>query len=298
MVMVWYLSTNNGASWSPVTSGLTDSYINALAVLPGGNPTIFAGTANGIFRSTNNGLSWDTPGLASTTVLALAVIAGDNSEIFASAEKNHPPGPIPLGTLSEDTVSAADSTGVFLSTDNGASWTIVDSGLAILPSCFAVSGGDLFAASEGVFLSTNNGDTWKAVDSGLTNTNIISLAVSNDDVYAGTSGSGVWKRPLSEMITSVTPPSGNIPKSFLLSQNYPNPFNPSTVINYQLPTNGQVALRIFDVLGREVRTLVNERQTAGSHSVIFDGTNLPSGVYFYQLRAGDYAATKKLLLLK
>ncbi len=87
-------------------------------------------------------------------------------------------------------------------------------------------------------------------------------------------------------------------QTFALSQNYPNPFNPTTVISYQLATNSEVTLNIYDVLGREVKTLVNERQSAGDHSVAFSAKGLPSGVYFYRLQAGTYSETKKLLLLK
>ena len=96
----------------------------------------------------------------------------------------------------------------------------------------------------------------------------------------------------------VTVRKGDVPKGFSMSQNYPNPFNPNTTISYQLRTNSLVVLRVFDVLGRAVQTLVNERQGAGEHSVRFDAPNLPSGVYFYRLEAGTYHDTKKLLLLK
>jgi dienelactone hydrolase len=88
------------------------------------------------------------------------------------------------------------------------------------------------------------------------------------------------------------------PALFRLEQNYPNPFNPSTTISYQLPANCVVVLKLFDVLGREVKTLVDERQSAGSHSVRFNAGSLPSGVYFYRLEAGTYRDTKKLVLLK
>lgn len=91
----------------------------------------------------------------------------------------------------------------------------------------------------------------------------------------------------------------NAPASnFELSQNFPNPFNPTTVISYRLPIYGFVTLKVYDVLGREVQTLVNERQNIGNHSVTFKAFNLASGVYFYRLQAGSYSQTRKLVLLK
>jgi hypothetical protein len=87
-------------------------------------------------------------------------------------------------------------------------------------------------------------------------------------------------------------------KSFELSQNYPNPFNPTTLIQYRLPAVSHVTLKVYDVLGREVATLVNGRQTPGTYKVEFNGSRFASGVYFYRLQAGSYTKTMKLLLLK
>ncbi len=88
------------------------------------------------------------------------------------------------------------------------------------------------------------------------------------------------------------------PSTFELYQNYPNPFNPATAINYQLPATTLVTLKVYDALGRLVRTLVNDLQTAGTHSVTFDASGLSSGMYFYQLKSGAFIAIKKLVLLK
>ncbi len=88
------------------------------------------------------------------------------------------------------------------------------------------------------------------------------------------------------------------PKTFSLAQNFPNPFNPTSTIRYELSANSFVTLKIYDILGREVATLVNERQTFGSHSITFNAGSLPSGVYIYKLEAGTFTAAKKLLLLK
>ena len=102
----------------------------------------------------------------------------------------------------------------------------------------------------------------------------------------------------------------DLPYNYALYQNYPNPFNPTTTIKFTIPSNvkremsnslpayGVVTLKIYDVLGNEIATLVNEEKPAGSYEVEFDGTNLTSGIYFYQLRAGEFIQTKKMLLLK
>lgn len=86
--------------------------------------------------------------------------------------------------------------------------------------------------------------------------------------------------------------------SYYLSQNYPNPFNPITTINYSIPTPDQVSLKVFDILGREVVTLVNEKKEAGTHTIEFDASKLMSGVYFYQIKVGSFVSTRKLILLK
>jgi hypothetical protein len=89
-----------------------------------------------------------------------------------------------------------------------------------------------------------------------------------------------------------------VPGEYALRQNYPNPFNPSTTIKYELPKASDVRLTVFDLLGREVSVLVNERRDAGVHEVKFDASESSSGVYFFRLKAGDFVQTRKLLLLK
>ena len=90
----------------------------------------------------------------------------------------------------------------------------------------------------------------------------------------------------------------SIPKQYELSQNYPNPFNPTTTIKYSLPKNGIVTIKIYDVTGREIRTLVNEMKTAGNYVVDFNGIDISSGVYFYRIKVGDFVMTKRMVLIK
>ena len=102
-----------------------------------------------------------------------------------------------------------------------------------------------------------------------------------------------------EWVTDVDEESGNtIPASFTLEQNYPNPFNPSTVIKFQLPKASKVSLKIYDVLGKEVATLINSEMNAGEHQVNFNASSLASGIYLYRLETKDYSSARKMMLLK
>jgi hypothetical protein len=108
-----------------------------------------------------------------------------------------------------------------------------------------------------------------------------------------------WNSDLSGCgIVGVQNNNNNTPSAYNLSQNYPNPFNPSTKISFALPKAGNVKMVVFDLLGREVATVVNEFRTAGNHTVDFNAASLASGVYFYKIEAGDFTATKKMLLIK
>lgn len=200
-------------------------------------------------------------------------------------------------SLADGDVFIGAATGVYRSTDFGNSWTQVGPSCTV-SSLTVNSSGQIFAATygEGVYVSRDSGLTWSQLNSGLPSGNIQSISFNQkNQAYAATQSMGVF---VAENATSVRPLGTSLPSKFVLYQNYPDPFNPTTVIRYELPANLHVALNIFDVLGRQVQTLVNERQSAGSHSVKFEGANLASGVYFYTLEAGQYHDTKKMLLLK
>ncbi len=324
-----FRSTNNGTSWEEVNYGLTNLDVRALAV---NDTDLFAGTETGVFRSSNNGATWigcsPFPKSKSTfydvsQVVALVdcgayIIAGtdsirgfalDEGGIFMSTDKGMSWTAIDSGiscspralAIGGATLFAGMWYTIYVTTDNGMIWELPDSSTYSYVNSFALFGSDIFAGgADGVSVSTDAGHKWVDVSSGLKDESygLFTIVVKDKYLFAGTGGVGVWRRPLSEMITSINERVAAIPNDFLLSQNYPNPFNPSTKINYRLPSNVMVVLKVFDILGREVATLVSERQTAGNHGVAFNAGNLPSGVYFYRLLAGTFAETKKLTVLK
>jgi len=121
-------------------------------------------------------------------------------------------------------------------------------------------------------------------------TNLVDIGSNSvyiDDIYFGKDSS----TPISET-------DGRIPTTFVLYNNYPNPFNPETKIKYQLPNDSNVKIEIYDIMGKKVQTLVNERQNAGTHLIVFDGKGFASGLYFYSIQAGKFRDVKKMVLLK
>ena len=355
---ITYLSADTGKSWVWVGPSLDKSMVSSFAVL---GTNLFAGTGGGspgVYRSTDNGVSWtvvDSIVHASCFAVSGSILfAASGPRVFVSADTGRSwieadsgltNGVRSLVVSKTYLFAGTAGSGVFLSTNNGTSWAPTNSGLTHRNIwSLAVYGTNLFAVTDsGGFLSTNRGTTWTLVDSGLTNANMIVLCPGNSetniiksigsrslrsvifsstddgtswtevdsglygfvtclaadatDVYAGTYN-GVWLRPLSELFTSVQASTVPIPTSFELCQNYPNPFNPTTTIKYELPKAAHVILTVFDILGREVSVLLNDRRSAGVYEFKFDGTNLASGVYLYRLHAGNFVQTKKMLILK
>lgn len=112
-------------------------------------------------------------------------------------------------------------------------------------------------------------------------------------------GGGVYIDDISLVVpTTDIEPADQIPEVYALKQNYPNPFNPSTIISWQLPVASYVELKVYDILGNEVVTLVNENKEAGNYEVMFDASILASGTYIYRLEAGNYVSIKKMSLIK
>ncbi|MBS1518862.1 MAG: exo-alpha-sialidase [Bacteroidetes bacterium] len=188
-----------------------------------------------------------------------------------------------INVIYMDNRNSPDSAQIYLSrsTDGGDNWTdYIVSDHKFLPKSLSGAG------------SGNQGD-----NIGITHTNNKLFPVWNDDI---TGVYQVWTAPIDLSTIGINQISSEIPAGYSLSQNYPNPFNPKTVINFQISAAGSdwITLKVYDALGTEVRTLADQRQSAGSYSVEFDGTGLPSGVYFYRLQSSGFTDTRRMILLK
>ncbi|MGE5682701.1 MAG: T9SS type A sorting domain-containing protein [Bacillota bacterium] len=279
---IYYLADKD-TNWVQRYNGLPDTLaINTL--ITKGENTVFLGTNNqGIYRSDDKGSNW------------LKVSTGPkgwniNSFLIVKGE-----------------IYTASNLGVFVSKDNGLNWIAVNNGL---PSgsvwsivlnkdnnIFALAS-DTTANTKRIYYSSDMGQNWSAISNPAVKYGISKIAVNSNGYLFAIDGNAIHYT--SSPVTEVKQSSqmGIQPELFSLSQNYPNPFNPATSISYRIPEAQHVRLTINDILGKEVRVLVNENKASGSYSVQFNAGNLPSGLYIYTLEAGIYKESRKLLLLK
>ena len=243
----------------------------------------YTATDSLVYRSTDGGETWSSAKAGALRMLALAM--HDDS----------------VGIACSGAGADSDEPGTFArTTDGGISWQMLPPpmpdqawGAAFPPGSKAwLTGGRTVACSP------DHGETWAPEQAEPFSGALIALSFSDSANGWMTTNQGeiLHYRPL--LTTVRLESSRNLPVQALLHQNYPNPFNPGTTIRYELPKSSEVRLSVYDILGREVTVLVNERKNAGVHQVRFDGTRFASGVYFYTLTAGSYTQTRKLLLLR
>jgi hypothetical protein len=137
------------------------------------------------------------------------------------------------------------------------------------------------------------------VDSANQRPRAIDFAPDGNTAYVGSFGTNSLPMMQKiEYVTSVEEVKGQMPKNYTLGENYPNPFNPTTNIKFSIPESGMVTMKVYNTVGQEVATLVQEQKSAGEYNVSFNAGNLPSGVYIYQIQVNDFTASKKMMLMK
>jgi hypothetical protein len=330
--IVRFNTTTN--TWSALGSGSGNGVNNTVSAIAVSDSEVYVGGAfiqanvggttvsvNNIARFNTTTNTWSALGSGSGSGVNINVnaLAVSGSDVYVG-------GYFTQANVGGTTVSANRIARFNLNTNT---WSALGSGSGNGVSgpvfALAVSGSDVYVGGlfsqanvGGTTVSVNNiarfnttTNTWSALGSGSGNGvdgQVLALAVSGSDVYVG--GGFTQANVRSTIVpanhvarwnsgaTSVERIGDDIPTTYLLSQNYPNPFNPSTTISFSIPTSEFVTLKVYDVLGREVATLVNEQLRAGSYSYNFTASNLTSGVYLYKLQAGKYSETKKMVLTK
>lgn len=333
-----FRSTDNGSSWVAAGSGLLYTTYNALAVIPraGGGTNLFTGTywdSSGVFLSTDNGVNWNqfNDGLTNLNVWTFA-ISGTN--LFAGTGDINGGGAC-LSTNGSDWIAinegfpfafpvitlSISGDYIFAGTLNGVWRRLLSDFIPVeLTSFSAKAVDDNIELAWTTSTETNNGgfEVQRSIDVEFETIGFVeghgttteSQAYSYLDKNVVT---GKYQYRLKQIDYDGTFKYSNVvevevtsPSTFSLEQNYPNPFNPSTTIRYAIPEASFVVIKIYDLLGKEVATLVNEEQSIGSYEVEFDAAGLSSGMYFYKLQTDNpsknsgqgFIETKKMILTK
>jgi photosystem II stability/assembly factor-like uncharacterized protein len=312
-----YKSEDKGITWARSGSGLADDLAIVYGMAISGD-NILAATDKGLYYSANDGESWQLTNLFYSDIRDVA--AGENNYVYAIVPgvgiyKSTNNGIdwilsypslvdfINLSAIDNYAYAGTFFEGSFYTINFGNTWPH-SAGFPDNTSIFAtqhVSNGLVLAGTSiepfWIYASFNDGVSFSPYSEGLAHhTPVEAFAVNDSFMFAGTDYNAVWRRLRPGVVNVKTPI--NTPQKFQLSQNFPNPFNPITTIQYVLTERAKVTLKIYDVLGNEIRTLVDETQSAGTHLQQWDGSGLPSGVYFYRLEGGPFVQTRKLLLLK
>lgn len=287
------VTTDGGATWNvtnpPGLSGAASAQ-NSIVVVDNMyyGFGLNAGTAR-VYFTTNGGANW--------TVGNLGITGSFISGYAMSSNK-----------LNGIAASNASLPNIARTTDGGLTWTSVSVGTGVTgyATCKWIEGTNTCyvsaaAGATGVVKkSTDAGATWTTMStSGLTGITHMEFVKVGTTVYgyAATGNGAILK--VTDVVTGVEPINSSVPSDFRLDQNYPNPFNPTTTINFSIPKASKVTLKIYDALGKEVTTLVDEFKNAGNYSTDFTaGSNLNSGIYFYTITADNFTDTKKLMLVK
>ena len=188
---------------------------------------------------------------------------------------------------------------IVMTTNGGDNWSLIYSmSGGIWGMSFPNATTGFACTSTGTVLKTTNfGASWGVQNTPLTE-NLYEICFSSAQTGYIATWSGKVLKTTNAGLTFTSGINTGVPDKFILYQNYPNPFNPTTVIRYQLSVVSDVSLKVYDILGKEIATLVNEKLQSGTYEVPFSNDQLPSGIYFYTLTAGDYKETKRMTLIK
>jgi len=279
-----YKTTDGGSNWIIQYYNSVPNYLYAFLHFENSN-TGWCVTDSVIYKTSNGGSNWivqNHPFIAANTFNGIFAVSTESAWAFGTS-----------GT-------------VLLTTNGGTNWISknISNAYSVLSAYFVNSlTGYLSTDSKYIFKTTNNGTNWitQATDTAQLQNSI--YFTSNDTGYVCGSQGRIFKTKNGGGTIGVKKINENIPERFYLFQNYPNPFNPTTKIQFSIPPfeggqGGMTILKVYDILGKEVGALVNEKISPGTYEVTFNGSKLASGIYFYKLQSGDFIDKKKMILIK
>lgn len=295
-------TTNGGSAWTSQSSGTVNnlrgvSFTNS-------NTGTAVGDSGTILRTTNGGITWTNQSFLAGTEQKSYQFYGVS---FTDANTGTAVGY--TSTITHFYPSGGPGGIILSTTDGGITWNFQSQLESIIFSECPIFGVSFTDAKTGtvVGLDTmgfagviwrNMTGIWDWIHQSVGNNGFYGVCFTDSVTGTVVGDNGAIFHTTTGGVTAVKNTPTQEPKLFALEQNYPNPFNPTTIITYQLPTNTLVTLKVYDELGRLVKTLFNEVQTAGTHSTNFNASSLSSGAYFFTLTAGGFVQTKRLMFVK
>jgi len=277
-VDVIYKTTDGGQTWTTI-SGIVNKALRAISFGSRTNGAIVGARLKGLY-TTDGGTTWTQ-----------STFVGVPSSLTSSDLRD-------ISFINETTAVAVGNKIILKSTDAGKTWNYIDSSTGWLYAVRINKNGIGYASGAGLILkTTDGGQTW----TNLYDQNVIRsatlYAVAIDTLNYAWVG-GAYSLIYTNSPVTFIKLDDEIPNDFTLSQNYPNPFNPTTTIEFSVPYASEVSIKIYNMLGQEIKTLINGGLQPGRYKVEFNASDLPSGVYFYIMRADKFAEMKKMLLIK
>ncbi len=316
-------TTDSGLSWIDITPSINSS---VLTLAFNSEQTGIAGTGKGtILKTTNAGNNWNPVNNGGITNVLAALtfsdavtgygVTSDTTQIIKSTDGGNNWNIINTGLTGEyyfwsirflnvNTGYAIDYYGKIAKTTNGGNnWFPQQSTVNItLRSIYIVNEATAYiSGNNGLILKTTNGGiNWNQQTSGTSNWLMTSYFTNQNTGYVAGLGGVIRKTTNGGEPIGIKKIDSEIPSGYSLSQNYPNPFNPYTTIRFSIPASNDktVKLVIYDIIAKEIEVLVNETLSSGVYEVVWDGSNYPSGIYFYQLSSANFSETKKIILIK
>ncbi len=323
-------SIDDGLSWNIIESGTIENlndvviYSPEMILVSGNNGTLlssndFGETWNPVVLETSNSLNHIAVFEPSTQAATInAVVVGDNGTCFATINMQDwfevtvptTENLLSVTSMGDVLICAGENGTILKSINKGVDWIVSSSGIITnIYDIIFVNATTVIGSSEnGVMVRSEDlGDNWITI---TTPANVdlfavnfgselfgISTGAEGTEIYT-TDGGTTWVSGINTASANKNTPKEPV----ILNQNYPNPFNPSTIINYTVNDNSNISIKVYDMTGREIRTLVNSFQNAGTYSVSFNATNLASGIYFYVLRvnsgSNEITKTMRMILTK
>lgn len=286
-----FYTVNGGTNWTVQTSNTPNKLFSVFFINECTGWSVGGPSSPKIIKTTNGGINWFTQTTSITTPLYSVMFADANT------------GWAVAGYLGGETI--------IKTTNGGDNWFSQSSGdTRYLRDCYVKNANTMVAVGQGgkLITTTNGGNNWIVHTTG-SSIELWSVDFANDTVgYA--IGDNVVLKTTNGGVTFVNNESKNVPSEFVLYQNFPNPFNPSTKIKFYIPPfergqgsetrhgDGMTTLKVYDILGKEIALLVNGKYQAGTYEVTFDGTNIPSGIYFYKIEFNSISEVKSMILIK